>query len=305
MSETAEKFSVAARDPDPSFQHWSTYLKEESRETILEIIHENLAELLDQKDFGSPAELPQTVTNDDMARLLSVLADKDTLSVLDQILEAGIPINIRDKNGVCGLTALQHRSRYPNYSRHHCAMEALLERGADPKIRDREGRSALDHVVTAEVLSTRTHSNFLRSLMNNGSQESDSVQEAIGVLTQHGADLYAQDANGYTAFAKAVLAIKPTAVKAFLDMADAGEFDLLESKVSRDLTTKQFCHRYSEDIAKGDVSGTDELFQICYYVDVAINIRQHEADCKKLGQEIQAQMAAGTYVPPFTDNEPL
>lgn len=305
MSETAEKFSVAARDPDPSFEHWSTYLKEESRETILEIIHENLAELLDQKDFGSPANLPQTVTNDDMARLLSVLADKDTLSVLDQILEAGIPINIRDKNGVCGLTALQHRSRYPNYSRHHCAMADLLERGADPEIRDREGRSALDHVVTSEVLLTNTGIHYINFLINYGSQDSESVRLAIQILVRHGADLYAQDADGHTAFAKAVLAIKPDAVKAFLDMACAGELDLLGRKVSGDLTAKEFCHGYSEGIAKGDVSGTDELFPISYHTDVAINIRQHEADCEKTRQEIRAQMAAGTYVPPFTDNEPL
>jgi ankyrin repeat protein len=301
MSNTAENFSAAARDPNPSFRHWSTYLTAESKEEILQIIHKNLPELLECRDFGPAAKLPTTLTNDYMARLFCVLAHKTDLPILDRILEAGIPIDIRDKDGTSGLTALQIRAKYLNLD----AMAALLERGADPEIRDGDGRSALDHVVTAGTLSTRTHPNFLRSLMHKGSQESDTVREAIHVLAQHGADLYAQDVYGHTAFAKAILAVKPDAVKAFLDMADAGEFDLLGRKVSGNLTAKQFCHGYSEGIAKGEVSGTNDLFQICYHTDVEIDILQHEADCKKLRQEIRAQMEAGTYVPPFSDNELL
>lgn len=298
MSETAEKFSVAARDPNPSFEHWSTYLTDESKKTVIE---EWTYFITGKRSGEGTADLAAIMSNTDMAGFLCTLAPEKDLTILDKILEAGVPIDIRDKDGAHGLTALQMRANRV----HPQGMAALLERGADPEIRDRDGRSALDHVVTAGVLSTRTHSNFLRSLMHKGSQESDRVREAIGVLAAHGADLYAQDANGHTAFAKALLAIKPTAVKAVLDMADAGEFDLLGSKVSGDLTAKQFCHGYSEGIAKGEVSGTDELFGICYHTDVEINIRQYEADCEKLGQEIRAQMEAGTYVSPFPDNEPF
>ncbi|MBP9050663.1 MAG: hypothetical protein KBF91_05540 [Alphaproteobacteria bacterium] len=301
MSETAEKFSVAARDPNPSFQHWSTYLKEESRETILEIIHKKLTELFGGKNLCPAADLPTTLTNDVVARLICEIAHKEDLPFLDKILEAGVPIDIRDKDGARGLTALQMRANWV----HPECVATLLERGADPEIRDREGRSALDHVVTAGVLSTRTHSGFLKNLMRKESQESDRVREAIGVLAAHGADLYAQDANGHTAFAKALLAIKPTAVKAFLDMADAGEFDLLGSKVLGDLTAKQFCEVHLRIPQKSSILGTDALFQICYHTDVEINILQHEADCEKIGQEIRAQMEAGTYVSPFSDNDLL
>ncbi len=260
-----------------------------------------MPELFERKDFGLAAKLPNTLTNDDMARLLYVLSYEEHLPALDKILEAGIPIDIRDKTKGRGLTALQISAGWLNRQR----MEVLLERGADPKIRDRESRSALDHVVTSEKLSSYMEDYFIVNLMRRGSSISDGVRESIQILTEHGANLYAQDADSHTAFANALLAIKPEAVKAFLNMADAGEFDLLGSKVSRDLTAKQFCHGYSEGIAKGEVSGTDELFKICYHTDVEINLLQHKADCKKIREEIRAQKEAGTYVSPFPDNEPL
>jgi hypothetical protein len=310
MSETAEKFSVAARDPDPSFGHWSTYLTAESKKDVLQIIHENLSELLECKDFGLAENLPATLNNDYVARLLCVLAYRNDLPILDRILEAGLPIDIRDKTRGRGLTALQISAGFLDQQR----MEALLERGANPEIRDREGRAALDHVVTSEKLSSCMEPYFITVLMRRGSLRSDGVRESIQILVERGADLYAQDADGHTAFANAILSLKPEAVKAFLDMADAGEFDLLGSKVSGDLTAKEFCYKHSETLAQtGAPDGSNlfkkgycgDLFSISYHTHVEIAIRKDKADCDRRVQEIRAQREAGTYVSPFSDNDLL
>lgn len=273
MSETAEKFSVAARDPNPSFEHWSTYLTDESKKTVIE---EWTYFITGKRSGEGTADLAAIMSNTDMAGFLCILAPEKDLTILDKILEAGVPIDIRDKDGAHGLTALQMRANRV----HPQGMAALLERGADPEIRDRDGYSALDHVVTAGRLSTRVDSDFLRRLMREGSWESDRVRGAIQILAERGADLYAQDADGHTAFANAILSLKPEAVKAFLDMADAGEFDLLGRKVSGNLTAAEFCKQYSE--------GTDALSQICYYADVQIQWQGMQAQENVLHQVMAA-----------------
>ena len=71
-------------------------------------------------------------------RALVFAADHERLAVIDQLVDAGTPVDAFDE--VWGRQAL----RVAAENGRPASVRRLLERGADPNLRDREGRTALD-----------------------------------------------------------------------------------------------------------------------------------------------------------------
>jgi ankyrin repeat protein len=71
-------------------------------------------------------------------RALVFAADHERLAVIDQLIEAGTPVDAFDE--VWGRQAL----RIAAENGRPASVRRLLEHGADPNLRDREGRTALD-----------------------------------------------------------------------------------------------------------------------------------------------------------------
>jgi ankyrin repeat protein len=109
---------------------------------VLDLLVEAGAEATSLEEAAAAGDVSRWLTADSdlqaRIRALVFAADHERLGVIDQLIEAGTPVDAFDE--VWGRQAL----RIAAQNGRPASVRRLLERGADPNLRDGEGRTALD-----------------------------------------------------------------------------------------------------------------------------------------------------------------
>ena len=109
---------------------------------VLDLLVEAGAEATSLEEAAAAGDVTGWLTpeSDLQARIRALVfaADHERLSVIDRLIDAGTPVDAFDE--VWGRQAL----RIAAENGRPASVRRLLERGADPNLRDREGRTALD-----------------------------------------------------------------------------------------------------------------------------------------------------------------
>jgi serine/threonine protein kinase len=141
-------------------------------------------------DFLLSKKVDTTLANSNGATPLTESTRRGKLDLVTKLLKAGASINHQDRNGD---TALHHS--FKSWSNNFSIMATLLENGADVNLRNQEGKSAVDSLVTSNINSadnmcipTPHSSNSLKNVRN-----------MLNLMVKKGADRQATSKNGNTA----------------------------------------------------------------------------------------------------------
>jgi len=109
---------------------------------VLDLLVEAGAEVTSLEEAAAAGDVDGWLTPepDPQARIRALVfaADHERLAVIDRLIDAGTPVDAFDE--VWGRRALQVAAENGRLA----SLRRLLEHGADPNLRDREGRTALD-----------------------------------------------------------------------------------------------------------------------------------------------------------------
>jgi ankyrin repeat protein len=109
---------------------------------VLDLLVEAGAEVTSLEEAAAAGDITGLLTSESdlqvRIRALVFAADHQRLSVIDQLIDVGTPVDAFDE--VWGRQAL----RIAAQNGRPASVRRLLEHGADPNLRDKEGRTALD-----------------------------------------------------------------------------------------------------------------------------------------------------------------